>query len=166
MPDAPRTALDRQRLTDLFRRHGDAVFAYASDRLGGEDAQDLDAMISRRKLIATGLGVTAGLVTAGCSPKTSSNASWSQPGLAAEDPPVAEVRVTVTPGADATKVSPTEPVVVAVEGGTLKDVSVSAGARPSPASRVTTLGRGVRPASWPTARPTRSPCRLPTPPAR
>ena len=86
-------------------------------------------MISRRKLIATGLGVTAGLVTAGCSPKTSSNASWSQPGLAAEDPPVAEVRVTVTPDADATKVSPTEPVVVAVEGGTLKDVSVSAGGK-------------------------------------
>ena len=45
MPDAPRTALDRQRLTDLFRRHGDAVFAYASDRLGGEDAQDLVAEV-------------------------------------------------------------------------------------------------------------------------
>ncbi|MEU9507588.1 sigma-70 family RNA polymerase sigma factor [Micromonospora sp. NPDC048170] len=25
----------------MFRRHGDAVFAYANDRLGGEDAQDL-----------------------------------------------------------------------------------------------------------------------------
>ncbi|MFI1193057.1 RNA polymerase sigma factor [Micromonospora sp. NPDC020750] len=36
-----RTAADRQRLTDLFCRHGDAVFAYANDRLGGEDARDL-----------------------------------------------------------------------------------------------------------------------------
>ncbi|MER7439821.1 RNA polymerase sigma factor [Micromonospora avicenniae] len=43
MPDAPRTDLDRQRLTNLFRRHGDAVFNYASDRLGGEDAQDVVA---------------------------------------------------------------------------------------------------------------------------
>ncbi|WP_405116233.1 RNA polymerase sigma factor [Micromonospora sp. NBC_01405] len=41
MPDARRTVADRQRLTDLFCRHGDAVFAYANDRLGGEDAQDL-----------------------------------------------------------------------------------------------------------------------------
>ncbi|MER7418083.1 sigma-70 family RNA polymerase sigma factor [Micromonospora peucetia] len=41
MPDARRTAADRERLTDLFCRHGDAVFAYANDRLGGEDAQDL-----------------------------------------------------------------------------------------------------------------------------
>ncbi|MFI6163179.1 RNA polymerase sigma factor [Micromonospora sp. PTRAS2] len=41
MPDARTMTADRQRLTDLFRRHGDAVFAYASDRLGGEDAQDL-----------------------------------------------------------------------------------------------------------------------------
>ncbi|WP_165521987.1 RNA polymerase sigma factor [Micromonospora zingiberis] len=41
MSDAQQTAEDRQRLTDLFHRHGDAVFAYASDRLGSEDAQDL-----------------------------------------------------------------------------------------------------------------------------
>ncbi|MET7751398.1 sigma-70 family RNA polymerase sigma factor [Micromonospora sp. NPDC005367] len=41
MPDGPGTTADRQRLTDLFRRHGDAVFAYANDRLGGDDAQDL-----------------------------------------------------------------------------------------------------------------------------
>ncbi|PYC72529.1 hypothetical protein C7C45_08810 [Micromonospora arborensis] len=41
VPDARRATADRQRLTDLFRRHGDAVFAYANDRLGGDDAQDL-----------------------------------------------------------------------------------------------------------------------------
>jgi RNA polymerase sigma factor (sigma-70 family) len=34
-------AADRQRLTGLFRQHGDAIFAYASDRVGREDAQDL-----------------------------------------------------------------------------------------------------------------------------
>ncbi|BCJ59267.1 RNA polymerase sigma factor [Micromonospora endophytica] len=41
MPDGQQSAEDRQRLTDLFRRHGDAVLAYASDRLGNDDAQDL-----------------------------------------------------------------------------------------------------------------------------
>ncbi|MEU2610717.1 sigma-70 family RNA polymerase sigma factor [Micromonospora sp. NPDC007271] len=45
MPDAQRTTADGQRLADLFRRHGDAVFAYASDRLGAEDAQDLVAEV-------------------------------------------------------------------------------------------------------------------------
>ncbi|MFI0794263.1 RNA polymerase sigma factor [Micromonospora rubida] len=37
--------MDRQRLTDLFRHHGDAIYAYATDRLGGEDAQDLVAEV-------------------------------------------------------------------------------------------------------------------------
>ncbi|MBM0224479.1 hypothetical protein DKT69_20290 [Micromonospora sicca] len=86
-------------------------------------------MINRRKLIATGLGVTAGLVTAGCSRGSASGAAWSQPGLAAASAPAGEVRVTVTPAADATKVSPLEQVVVAVEGGTLKDVSVATGGK-------------------------------------
>ncbi len=86
-------------------------------------------MISRRKLIATGLGVTAGVVTAGCSQGPSSQAAWSQPGLAAASAPPAEVRVTVTPAAHAKKVSPLEQVVVAVEGGALKDVSVAAGSK-------------------------------------
>ncbi|RQW89106.1 hypothetical protein DKL51_23965 [Micromonospora globispora] len=86
-------------------------------------------MISRRKLIATGVGVTAGLVTAGCSRGSGSDAAWSQPGLAGASAPAGEVRVTVTPAADATKVSPLERVVVAVEGGTLKDVSVVTGGK-------------------------------------
>ncbi|PWU44462.1 hypothetical protein DLJ46_25880 [Micromonospora globispora] len=87
-------------------------------------------MISRRKLIATGLGATAVLVTAGCSRRSSAAAAWSGPGLAAASaPPAGEVRVTVTPAADATKVSPLEQVVVAVEGGTLKDVSVATGSK-------------------------------------
>ncbi|MGR6320195.1 Ig-like domain-containing protein [Micromonospora soli] len=37
--------------------------------------------------------------------------------------------MTVTPAADTKKVSPLDPVVVAVEGGTLKDVSVTAGSK-------------------------------------
>ena len=86
-------------------------------------------MISRRKLIATGLGVTAGLVTAGCSRGSGSDAAWSQPGLAGAGAPAAKVRVTVTPAADARKVSPLERVVVAVAGGTLKDVSVITGGK-------------------------------------
>jgi lipoprotein-anchoring transpeptidase ErfK/SrfK len=86
-------------------------------------------MISRRKLIATGLGVTAGLVTTGCGEDEKSAATWSQPGQAEGSAPVAEAKVTVTPAADATKVSPLEAVVVAVEAGTLKDVSVTAGSK-------------------------------------
>jgi lipoprotein-anchoring transpeptidase ErfK/SrfK len=86
-------------------------------------------MISRRKLIATGLGVTAGLVTTGCGKDETSAATWSQPGQAEGSPAVAEAKVTVTPAADATKVSPLEPVVVAVEAGTLKDVSVTTGGK-------------------------------------
>jgi DNA-directed RNA polymerase specialized sigma24 family protein len=36
---------DRQRLTEVFRRHGDAVLAYAKARLDREDAQDLVAEV-------------------------------------------------------------------------------------------------------------------------
>ncbi|MEU8261970.1 Ig-like domain-containing protein [Micromonospora sp. NPDC048999] len=86
-------------------------------------------MISRRKLIATGLGVTAGLATAGCKQEASSDAAWSQPGSAEASPPAEEVRVTVTPAADATKVSPLDQIVVAAEGGTLKDVAVATGGK-------------------------------------
>ncbi|MEU1747993.1 RNA polymerase sigma factor [Micromonospora arida] len=45
MPDADTTAADHQRLTDLFRRHGNAIYAYASDRLSRDDAQDLVAEV-------------------------------------------------------------------------------------------------------------------------
>lgn len=88
-------------------------------------------MISRRKLIATGLGVTAGLATAGCKETSSAGATWSQPGAStpSETTPAAAVRVSVTPAADAAKVSPVEPVVVTAEGGTLKDVRVAAGGK-------------------------------------
>ncbi|MCW3842977.1 Ig-like domain-containing protein [Micromonospora yasonensis] len=88
-------------------------------------------MISRRKLIATGLGVTAGMVTAGCTRGESSAATWAQPGSGGENdaPAGGEVKVTVTPAADATKVSPLDKVVVAVEAGTLKEVTVTTGSK-------------------------------------
>jgi lipoprotein-anchoring transpeptidase ErfK/SrfK len=87
-------------------------------------------MISRRKLIATGLGVTAGLVTTGCDHKSTPGVAWAQPGQSAEaTAEAAEVKVTVTPAADSTKVSPLDQVVVAVEGGTLKDVVLAAGGK-------------------------------------
>ncbi|MGC5054609.1 RNA polymerase sigma factor [Micromonospora sp. DT48] len=45
MQDDQRAAADRQRLTEVFRRHGDAVLAYVSARLDREDAQDLVAEV-------------------------------------------------------------------------------------------------------------------------
>jgi lipoprotein-anchoring transpeptidase ErfK/SrfK len=88
-------------------------------------------MVTRRKLIATGLGVTAGVVTAGCT--TTSGAStgvkWSSPDPTSSGAPDTLLRVTVAPAADTKSVSPGEPVVVSVEGGTLKDVSVTAGGK-------------------------------------
>jgi lipoprotein-anchoring transpeptidase ErfK/SrfK len=86
-------------------------------------------MISRRKLIATGVGVTAGLATAGCKPGGSPAATWAEPGQGESGTPADQARVTITPAADATKVSPLEQVVVAVEAGTLKEVTVTAGSK-------------------------------------
>ncbi|WP_170215724.1 RNA polymerase sigma factor [Asanoa ferruginea] len=40
MPDHRGTDADRQRLTDLFRQHGDDIYAYAALRLETEDAED------------------------------------------------------------------------------------------------------------------------------
>lgn len=88
-------------------------------------------MITRRKLIATGLGVTAGLVTAGCTTRSgaSTGVNWSSPDPTLSGASDSALSVTVTPSADTKSVSPGEPVVVSVEGGTLKDVSVTAGGK-------------------------------------
>ncbi|MFB9237800.1 Ig-like domain-containing protein [Plantactinospora siamensis] len=99
-------------------------------------------MVTRRKVVALGAGAAAslavtGLTVAGCrggdKPK---DASWNGPGQsgtgsAAPSPSASAEPVTVkiTPVANATKVSPTAPVVVSVAGGTLKGVTVSAGDR-------------------------------------
>ncbi|WP_232534225.1 Ig-like domain-containing protein [Plantactinospora sp. KBS50] len=91
-------------------------------------------MVTRRNVVALGAGSAASLalvgLTAGCrdgdKPR---NASWNGPAGSTDSPsPSAEpVSLTVTPAADATKVSPTEPVVVTVANGTLKEVTVAAG---------------------------------------
>lgn len=87
-------------------------------------------MVTRRKLIATGFGLAAGLAAAGCSSKAGdpSKVSWSGAGPTPSGTASGSaLSVTVTPAADTTRVSPSERVVVSVEGGTLKDVSVTAG---------------------------------------
>jgi lipoprotein-anchoring transpeptidase ErfK/SrfK len=88
-------------------------------------------MLTRRRIIATGVGVAAGMAAAGCSSKkeTPTEVSWSEPGTEAttSTPTPSAVRVTVTPAADTTKVSPKEKVLVSVEGGTLQTVTVTTG---------------------------------------
>lgn len=84
-------------------------------------------MISRRKAIATAAGVAAGATLAGCG-GSSNKAAWhaAPPSPSPSAPPV---DVTFTPVADATDVLPGSPVVVAVSGGTLQNVSVAAGGK-------------------------------------
>jgi lipoprotein-anchoring transpeptidase ErfK/SrfK len=85
-------------------------------------------MITRRKLITTGFGVAAGLATASCTSealapsKMSSSQPAPSPSATASLHPVS---VTVTPSANSKSVSPREPVVVSVNGGTLRSVSVT-----------------------------------------
>src|SRR4051812_11521746 len=91
----------------------------------------------RRDVIRGALGVTAGLVVAGCStsPKAGANGraepATSAGGSGSPSPSVAAVPVvlTVSPAAGATGVSPGEPVVVSVTGGKLRAVTVSAGGK-------------------------------------
>lgn len=84
-------------------------------------------MISRRKAIATAAGVAAGATLAGCG-SSSDTVAWHQapPSPSPSTPPV---DVSFTPVADATDVLPGSPVVVAVSGGTLQNVSVAAGGK-------------------------------------
>lgn len=88
-------------------------------------------MIRRRSVILGTLGAAAGLSAAGCSAKEKSGTakpagddglgSWSAPSAAT---PIA---LTVSPNAGAAKVSPLDPVTVAVTGGKLRSVSVVSG---------------------------------------
>ncbi|MFC7550935.1 Ig-like domain-containing protein [Plantactinospora sp. GCM10030261] len=87
-------------------------------------------MVARRKVVALGAGVAAGLAVAGCGRDAKpSPVSWNGAGDASATVPAQAdpVTVTVTPAAEATKVSPTEPVVVTVAGGTLQEVTVTSG---------------------------------------
>src|SRR5690242_9450195 len=87
---------------------------------GGRPAVGEDAMISRRKAMATAAGVAAGATLAGCG-GTSNAAAWHEP-PPSPSPSTPPVDVTFTPVADATNVLPGSPVVVAVSGGTLQTV--------------------------------------------
>lgn len=89
-------------------------------------------MLTRRKVVALGIGAAAGLAVAGCrnQSKTPANGNWSDPGSSTSGSPSAgSVSVTVSPAADTKGVVPTEPVVVTVQGGTLTDVTVAAGSQ-------------------------------------
>jgi lipoprotein-anchoring transpeptidase ErfK/SrfK len=88
-------------------------------------------MLQRRKVILGALGASVGLAAAGCSstkgssgdPKTVPVAgSWKAP-----SPSAAAITLTVSPKDGASGISPTEPVVVAVQGGKLQSCSVVAG---------------------------------------
>jgi lipoprotein-anchoring transpeptidase ErfK/SrfK len=91
-------------------------------------------MVSRRAVVASGMGVAAGLAVAGCSDSSSPEAGprWSEGpsssgGPSASDsPPASAASVTITPAAAVKNVSPRQQVVVAVEGGTLQKVTVTA----------------------------------------
>ncbi len=89
-------------------------------------------MSSRRQVLTGAVALAAGTVTAGCTaagadPRT----RWAAPGssFAADGTPSASpVTVTFTPATNAADVSPADPVVVSATGGTLKAVTVTAGA--------------------------------------
>jgi lipoprotein-anchoring transpeptidase ErfK/SrfK len=91
-------------------------------------------MVQRRKVILGALGAAAGLTVAGCS--SAGNGAKAAPNLAAgtwHTPPGAPsatpISLTVSPEAGTAHVSPTDPVTVSVEGGTLKSVTVVSGSK-------------------------------------
>ena len=90
-------------------------------------------MVQRRTVILRTLGAAAGLAAAGCShasqPQGSAGAEPNPAAGSWESPSVTPIRLTVSPAAHATGVSPREPVVVAVEDGKLQSVKVAAGGK-------------------------------------
>jgi lipoprotein-anchoring transpeptidase ErfK/SrfK len=87
-------------------------------------------MVQRRKVILGALGAAAGLTAAGCSASHADRSGKAPSNLAAgtwHTPSAAPIILTVSPAAGAAHVSPTDPVTVSVEGGTLKSVTVVSG---------------------------------------
>src|ERR1051325_8388620 len=92
-------------------------------------------MLNRRTVLVSGVGLAAGAAVAGCS----SNASgkWTAPGSGSgagngngsAGSPVSAAKLTITPAADTSNVSPADEVTVAVENGTLESVTVTAGSK-------------------------------------
>jgi lipoprotein-anchoring transpeptidase ErfK/SrfK len=88
-------------------------------------------MVRRRNVLLGALGA-AGLVAAdGCSSASLAGGHAKTQGGSWQTPPpaAAPISLTVTPAAGAAKVSPADPVTVAVEGGKLQAVTVVAGAK-------------------------------------
>jgi lipoprotein-anchoring transpeptidase ErfK/SrfK len=89
-------------------------------------------MIRRRAVVVGGIGAAAGVAIAACggSDDAKPQASWSEGGTdapaAAASSPASQVDLTITPAASAKNVSPRERIVVAVTGGTLQKVTVTA----------------------------------------
>jgi lipoprotein-anchoring transpeptidase ErfK/SrfK len=93
-------------------------------------------MVSRRAVVAGGAGVAAGLTAAACGRPGDARpeARWSEgtdvPAVAeSSSSPVSQAQVTVTPAAAVKNISPRQQVVIAVAGGTLRKVSVTAGGK-------------------------------------
>jgi lipoprotein-anchoring transpeptidase ErfK/SrfK len=92
-------------------------------------------MVSRRTVVAGGMGVAAGLAVAGCSASSSPEAApkWSEgtsgAPSASDSPSASAATVTIRPAASVKNVSPRAQVVVAVESGTLQRVTVTAGGK-------------------------------------
>jgi lipoprotein-anchoring transpeptidase ErfK/SrfK len=86
-------------------------------------------MLTRRTVLTSAVGLAAGAVVAGCS--SESSAKWTQAGgsPSSSQAPESKANVTITPAADTKDVSPGDPITVAVEGGTLQKVTVTAGTK-------------------------------------
>jgi lipoprotein-anchoring transpeptidase ErfK/SrfK len=89
-------------------------------------------MVQRRNVILGALGAATGLTAAGCSSRGKSDGDAKTPAdqVAAgswQTPAATPITLTVSPAAGAAKVSPADPVVVTVEGGTLQSVAVESG---------------------------------------
>jgi lipoprotein-anchoring transpeptidase ErfK/SrfK len=93
-------------------------------------------MITRRKAIVGAAGVATGAALAGCGGGDKSHTTAWRPAGApmspSPSPSAPPVTFTVTPVADATNVSPADPVVVAVTGGTLTTVNLASGGKAVP----------------------------------
>jgi len=91
-------------------------------------------MLNRRTVLASGVGLAAGAAVAGCSSHASGK--WTAPGdtaagngNGANGSPASSAKLTITPAADTKDVSPADTVTVAIEGGTLESVAVTAGSK-------------------------------------
>ena len=85
-------------------------------------------MIGRRKVILGAVGATAVVAaTGGSAPSVANAGTPAATGPVASTPPAVPVRLSITPVTGAKAVSPGEPVVVAVEGGTLRAATVTTG---------------------------------------